>query len=608
MEQKEVGEIILFLRNKKNIKQEVLCRGLCTKQMISRIEKGESIPDKLLLDTLLQRLGVFQNKLDTVLSMEEYAYYQEREQIQKAIGIKDFNKAQNLLDAYEEKMTDAKNPLQRQYLYKIKGIILSLEKKEKGDKEHTAAFYFQKAAEATCPDWQEENWKNQCFSEEELHLFLLLGNEKLKIGNVEEGIFLLRKVLHYVETFYEDKEEKVGIVSKASYFLVKYEISREHWEKAEALCAHSVELLRQTGTLFYLNELLKIWVICLEKTGKKKKAEKYQKQQMVLQEIYEEYGVLEYFECPIFLDMQQEFYLYSEIIAEERKFQKLTQEELAEGIYGYPESISRIENGSQMPSRNKMEQLFQKIGITRGKYQVYLATEDIRIHETQREIQGLMIRHEYERGYQVVKNLVRKLDKENLYHCQYALMMEGILGLKCGELTPEEAMEISREALAYTYPDFTKGIGRVPMGWEGYLINHMAIYYKCSNQRKKAIELLRKTVEMYEKSQVDVKYHFEIYIALIGNLAVYLADEGYGNEAIKICERGMWLSLECERGVGLVRFTAAKSDAWRAIDQEKSAKYMERGFYISDLMCNYIDRDTIKAAYEKEIDCDKKWY
>ncbi|MEG1292461.1 MAG: hypothetical protein RSD28_09215, partial [Lachnospiraceae bacterium] len=114
--------------------------------------------------------------------------------------------------------------------------------------------------------------------------------------------------------------------------------------------------------------------------------------------------------------------------------------------------------------------------------------------------------------------------------------------------------------------------------------------------------------EMYEKSQVDVKYHFEIYIALIGNLAVYLADEGYGNEAIKICERGMWLSLECERGVGLVRFTAAKSDAWRAIDQEKSAKYMERGFYISDLMCNYIDRDTIKAAYEKEIDCDKKWY
>lgn len=50
----------LFLtkeREKQGISQERLCRGLCAVSALSRYENGERIPDRLLMNALIQRLG-----------------------------------------------------------------------------------------------------------------------------------------------------------------------------------------------------------------------------------------------------------------------------------------------------------------------------------------------------------------------------------------------------------------------------------------------------------------------------------------------------------------------------------------------------------------------
>ena len=68
----------LFLtkeREKQGISQERLCRGLCAVSALSRYENGERIPDRLLMNALIQRLGKSSDQLTTMISCQEYAYF-----------------------------------------------------------------------------------------------------------------------------------------------------------------------------------------------------------------------------------------------------------------------------------------------------------------------------------------------------------------------------------------------------------------------------------------------------------------------------------------------------------------------------------------------------
>lgn len=72
----------LFLtkeREKQGISQERLCRGLCVVSALSRYENGERIPDRLLMNALIQRLGKSSDELTTMISCQEYAYFEWRE-------------------------------------------------------------------------------------------------------------------------------------------------------------------------------------------------------------------------------------------------------------------------------------------------------------------------------------------------------------------------------------------------------------------------------------------------------------------------------------------------------------------------------------------------
>ena len=63
-------------REKRGISQERLCRGVCAVSALSRYENGERIPDRLLMNTLIERLGKSSDKLVTMISCQEYAYFE----------------------------------------------------------------------------------------------------------------------------------------------------------------------------------------------------------------------------------------------------------------------------------------------------------------------------------------------------------------------------------------------------------------------------------------------------------------------------------------------------------------------------------------------------
>ncbi|MDE5591279.1 MAG: helix-turn-helix domain-containing protein, partial [Acetatifactor sp.] len=77
----QIHYLIGKIRKGKHISQQVLGRGICSIQQISKIEKGDVSPDFFLTEILLQRLGMSPDKFEIVLSLEEYEEIETRDDI-----------------------------------------------------------------------------------------------------------------------------------------------------------------------------------------------------------------------------------------------------------------------------------------------------------------------------------------------------------------------------------------------------------------------------------------------------------------------------------------------------------------------------------------------
>ena len=82
-------------REKRGISQERLCRGVCAVSALSRYENGERIPD------LIERLGKSSDKLVTMISCQEYAYFEWKRKVKEALRNKKISLAQELLQKKE---------------------------------------------------------------------------------------------------------------------------------------------------------------------------------------------------------------------------------------------------------------------------------------------------------------------------------------------------------------------------------------------------------------------------------------------------------------------------------------------------------------------------
>ena len=84
-------------REKRGISQERLCRGVCAVSALSRYENGERIPDRLLMNTLIERLGKSSDKLVTMISCQEYAYFEWKSKVKETLRKKNIALVQELI-------------------------------------------------------------------------------------------------------------------------------------------------------------------------------------------------------------------------------------------------------------------------------------------------------------------------------------------------------------------------------------------------------------------------------------------------------------------------------------------------------------------------------
>lgn len=211
----------------------------------------------------------------------------------------------------------------------------------------------------------------------------------------------------------------------------------------------------------------------------------------------------------------QNFFL-GEYIKQKRLDLGLTQEQLCDGICE-PITLSRLENGKQTPSRNRINALLQRLGLPDDRYFALMSKTELEMEALQKEIVACHVAEKVEEGFEKLARFEKLTDSDDQIAQQFALRSKVLLGGLDGRYTPQERIDLLIQAIRLTVPRFDlEEIEKFLYGQnEIKIINQIGIAHSDAGQNKKAAEIYYQLLRYIRK-------HFKETITSVGMLPLVL--------------------------------------------------------------------------------------
>lgn len=290
-----------------------------------------------------------------------------------------------------------------------------------------------------------------------------------------------------------------------------------------------------------------------------------------------------------------------EIIYRLRKKAGLTQEALADGICSSV-SVSRIENGNQMPSGKVLEQLLERLGT--GTYQlcnVYYENEcQASLHRTLAEIDAHVSSGDFLQARKALQQLsTKKMDPANLQHTK---MLHAAISMQDGSADEHIEAELIN-ALRLTKPNIDLEDCRSEL-FSPTEVNLLVMLTTAKYMAGKNLEAIRMGEEVMfalDRNQSRLSDYKVLQINLAHNLGQIMLDEGRYQEALlyakkaeelSICGTEQFLLPEIEFGIAQILNNMGKSQESRK-RMEALIPYMRLigKVEMADLAQEYLDKN-----------------
>ena len=177
------GQLIANERKKQKVSGEILTQGIGTKQGLHKIEIGQMQCDKLFGDIVLQRLGRSPDKLEYILSWNEYRLECIRTWFEECVYKRKRKWAETALQLYERKVPRL-GAVQRMYLDRGHAMISYWIDKDLAQAE----CWLVKALDDTFLQWSEPVWDKCRVSTMELENMLALVRARQGQGKAEGAL------------------------------------------------------------------------------------------------------------------------------------------------------------------------------------------------------------------------------------------------------------------------------------------------------------------------------------------------------------------------------------------------------------------------------------
>lgn len=298
-------------------------------------------------------------------------------------------------------------------------------------------------------------------------------------------------------------------------------------------------------------------------------------------------------------------YFIGELIKKRRQELKLTQEQLCEGICE-PITISRLENGRQTPSMNKLRVLLQRLDLPEDKYYALLNKNEMQVSDLQTEIVSCNVLKDSERGLPKIDELEEIADPDDPLIRQFILRSKVLLGKRENEqiipYTYEEKLDMLFEAIRLTAPNFDidaiyEGLYSID---EVKVINQIATVYSDLKQHKKAIDIYYQLLKYIKKHFQNILQSGGLLSLVAFNYARELDLVGRYAEAVEIAEIGWQACVQYGQYYYLPSTIALIAECYHFLNEdEKSKKYYKQAFYLFEAINNKRGAEIIKSEIEE---------
>lgn len=598
MKQK-IGNMLMQLRENAGVTLKDMTRGVITISSLCRVERGEKEIDYFLLEVLFQRLGKSIDKLELILSVDEYYMLYLREQIKDCLEQARYSEADKFLEDYEQ-IIGVKDTIHKQYVYMGRTVTQYLQYRnvEKCYKE------FNQALELTCPNWNDVGWEWKFLCVQEIRLLLMIAYMYMKGEKWNEAFQLLVRMEQYIRNYYTDQEEKVKIYPACTYLLAQVYWKRGELTRAYRICSSGKGCLIENGALALLKELLQIeldYYVYVELFNEAKKCREYLDTIVFIYELAE--NNMEKEEILLLLEenIQRECVISSELIRELRNAHNMTQESLCENICAQ-ETLARIEKGRTNPNKKKFYQMLKRMGMERTRYYASIITEDYTLYEKARTYSRCVGKNDRELARSMLREIEKKLDMSISINRQYVASGRIREQLWDEIITYEQAIENLKEVLAISMKPI-KGkdlVYRVPFRKEFMILNQMALCYKKNGQIDVANEIYRKIEEKYKNSNISMKCHALPGFTLYANYTGFLEVSNELEQALKVGISGIKHAVLCNRADLTGPLLANMFCIYIKQHQlEVAEKYLRKSGILLELYNRERDNNIVKELYKK---------
>lgn len=573
------GNIILEIREIKGISRKELTYGLCTEKMLGEIENNSKEADQLLLDILLQRLGKSPDRIESILTIEEYNRIRVRDLLERAILRGNKALVYRIMQDYP-----CKTKADDMYILRMKAWAA-----RRIDNDRNAAMQLlEKAIEMTLPGFDYKNINSFRISTMELENLLEL--ERLQRIEMHTDIKEhLQIIAEYVEKYFDDGEEYAKIYSKCMYLLAQCFYEKGDYLETELLSIKGVKVLTMHTMLHLLPELLELTVKAQEKRGLARESNKWAKYSEVIHDL-ETYHPLKYPpKGEIFHNCsQKEYHLDYELIRNERESQNMTQVEMSEGIYKNEATYSRFETGKTIPKQANFEKMMKKIGVEKERYNGLLNTDSFELLELNGRMNYYISRRDYPKCQEILKQIKGKLDLNNAENQRMVRLYEMDIERANGKLRAEDAIQHEKEFLEKVIDFDNNCLYHIPMRNEVLMINTMCVDLIRNNQVDEALKLWKIVIKLMEGSRVNVKHRYRSYALVISN---YVKNSKTLNETYKVLNNELLCDKAAVLPICLAMMT--KKTEVETNNHKEFMPWAEKVYYISDLL----EVEEIRTAY-----------
>ena len=590
------------IRREYKIGLEKLASGLCTPCLLTRIEKGERNVEKLLFESLYQRLGKYSGRFEMLLDAGEYIKLEKRWEICELIDKGKYTEARLEIHKYKAK---TKNRLHLQYMCLVECEIMHRTHRNINECKKKLLEGIKYTVENFCIDNVEEYY----LSRMEMMMVQQYVRYMEISGARTAAAKLYHRILEKLEEKRYDRSERELLSRNVGYWLMKHYMSIREYRKALNVGIKTYKYTVGGDFLVFLAELKEGIIECYEYLGNDMTVER--KKLNILKRMNDKIGVMkaeDFF--PRYIEERS--YNVNEVISQRRKMLGMTQEELAADVCDIT-TISRLENGKANLQRKYREILLQRVKMSGDKYIAYVDTYEYRVFEKLNLIRESINAGETDKAQNILNTLLEKYNFDTLNSRNYIVTVnEKLQLLKNGRYSKsvEDMKRLLKDSIGVNGTAGLKDVILLENEWR--IVDMIVSKYKEMGERSKSIAYL---LSVANTSDSKIAYHNGFrYISIestlgniLGDMRLVDAANGYLENALRMCAKIDLLSYIKGLTYDYAWNILEKKGNIDREDMNKCKEMLEYAYVASDIYNNVRKKNKIKkicAKHEIFLDID----